>query len=399
MSSRLLHAISRGLLAALIVLLSACGSGESEAEFEPAAPPVSTRIQLGGDEGNPVVRGVSYDYSPANALITMSYRRPVEANGNKRHSLDFTVEAAESWSLYFDLPAGQQRITPGRYEVGTVFPDDGLVAVAHVARSARLLTMYRQCARAVDDTNPPTDWTMAYKGGGAGSSLGWFAVESVSYEDDGNTIASIAIRFELHCKIYPRFGPVEDSPKLRGLVHYVASDRTTLAGPATPPPGLWSPTLPLPPGNVLHLESEPGDPVGKGRTFTLQASDDTELHADGSAGSRNLRFGGTSPDSSWWAELKGMASLLQMQPGYYGDVRSPVSWHHEGGVNPVMRVQGLGGCDAGEDFLFALPYRGWFVIDSITYDDEFLTAIELRFEQRCEGATGALRGKLRWVRP
>ena len=42
-------------------------------------------------------------------------------------------------------------------------------------------------------------------------------------------------------------------------------------------------------------------------------------------------------------------------------------WQSDGGVSPVMRVQ--------------------------TYDDQSLNAIELRFEQRCEGATGALRGK------
>ncbi len=94
-----------------------------------------------------------------------------------------------------------------------------------------------------------------------------------------------------------------------------------------------------------------------------------------------------------------MASLRELKPGYYGELRSAETWHHDGGVSPVMRVQGLGGCSGGDDFLFALPYRGWFVIDSISYDDQSLNAIELRLEQRCEGATGALRGKLRWVRP
>ncbi len=106
-----------------------------------------------------------------------------------------------------------------------------------------------------------------------------------------------------------------------------------------------------------------------------------------------------SPDATWTAEFADRFFGFELRPGYYGDLRSSESFFHDVGISPVMRVRGLGWCSSGEDPLFGLPYRGWFVIDSITYDDQLLAAVELRFEQRCEGATGALRGKLRWVRP
>jgi hypothetical protein len=39
---------------------------------------------------------------------------------------------------------------------------------------------------------------------------------------------------------------------------------------------------------------------------------------------------------------------------------------------------------------------GWFVVDSVTYVGETLTAIDLRFEQHCEGTAPALYGKIHW---
>lgn len=39
---------------------------------------------------------------------------------------------------------------------------------------------------------------------------------------------------------------------------------------------------------------------------------------------------------------------------------------------------------------------GWFVVDSITYDGPDLIAIELRFEQYCDGNMAALNGAIRW---
>jgi len=40
---------------------------------------------------------------------------------------------------------------------------------------------------------------------------------------------------------------------------------------------------------------------------------------------------------------------------------------------------------------------GWFVVDSVTYNEIALTAIDLRFEQHCEGDLPALHGEIHWV--
>ena len=41
--------------------------------------------------------------------------------------------------------------------------------------------------------------------------------------------------------------------------------------------------------------------------------------------------------------------------------------------------------------------HGWFVVDAVTYVGDTLTAIDLRFEQHCEGHAPALRGEIHWI--
>jgi hypothetical protein len=38
-------------------------------------------------------------------------------------------------------------------------------------------------------------------------------------------------------------------------------------------------------------------------------------------------------------------------------------------------------------------------VDRITYVDNVLTSIDLRFEQHCEGGSTALRGAMHWDKP
>lgn len=40
---------------------------------------------------------------------------------------------------------------------------------------------------------------------------------------------------------------------------------------------------------------------------------------------------------------------------------------------------------------------GWFVVDSVTYNGDALTAIDLRFGQHCQGGTPVLYGEIFWV--
>lgn len=80
-----------------------------------------------------------------------------------------------------------------------------------------------------------------------------------------------------------------------------------------------------------------------------------------------------------------MNTLPDLRAGYYGGLlrftsHNPatggLSWYGEGR-----------GCNVAS---------GWFVIDSISYTGDSLSAIELRFEYHCEQDAPALRGYIRW---
>ncbi len=90
----------------------------------------------------------------------------------------------------------------------------------------------------------------------------------------------------------------------------------------------------------------------------------------------------------WMADFQGMNTLAQLQPGYYGNLqRYPFNNPVRGGLN----WSGNGrGCNT---------LTGWFVVDSATYVQGNLTALDLRFEQHCEGGAAALHGKVHWRAP
>jgi hypothetical protein len=81
-----------------------------------------------------------------------------------------------------------------------------------------------------------------------------------------------------------------------------------------------------------------------------------------------------------------MNILTQLQPGYYGNLmRYPFN-------NPVR-----GGLNWSGDGRGCNTLTGWLVVDNATYDNDILTAIDLRFEQHCDGATPALHGQIHWT--
>ena len=82
-----------------------------------------------------------------------------------------------------------------------------------------------------------------------------------------------------------------------------------------------------------------------------------------------------------------MNTISQLQPGFYpGLTRYPFN-------NPV-----LGGISWYGDGRGCNTLKGWFTVDNVTYDvNGVLTAIDLRFEQNCEGGTTALHGAIHWA--
>ena len=81
-----------------------------------------------------------------------------------------------------------------------------------------------------------------------------------------------------------------------------------------------------------------------------------------------------------------MNSRNDLQPGYYADLRR-YPFH-----NPARGGLSWSGEGRGCNTLI-----GWFAVDSVTYLDGVLTAIDLRFEQHCGGGTPALHGVVRWA--
>jgi hypothetical protein len=147
------------------------------------------------------------------------------------------------------------------------------------------------------------------------------------------------------------------------------------------PSGLWRPPAGAAPasGNFVYLQSDAGDYIGGGFTYTYTPASST---IGVSANGRHLSVS----VADWHGDFETMNSVSRIEPGYYPDlIRWPFNNPAKGGLS--WAGQGRG-CNT---------LRGWFVIDRVTYTNGNLTAVEMRFEQHCEGGTPALRGAIRWT--
>jgi hypothetical protein len=140
-----------------------------------------------------------------------------------------------------------------------------------------------------------------------------------------------------------------------------------------PPP---DPAAPLP--NFIRLQSEAGDYIGGGQNFEY-----TQVNAILTARIfANLVLVSVRGDASWNGEFA-VPAFSPVQVGTYAGAtrfytaESPgLTWSGEGrGCSSVM---------------------GSFSIDSLTYASGVLSSIDLRFDQRCDGAVAALRGTIHW---
>ena len=226
----------------------------------------------------------------------------------------------------------------------------------------------------------PTVGTFTVSGDGRGcNSSGWFVIDSISFS--GDNVTGVDLRFEQHCD--------GKAAALHGKVHWRSDDPTVPNGPQMPPPaGLWTPPAQAIPatGNVVYLKSDRGDFVGQGLEKTYTPLDSVIKVGDVGMGSVGNRFDlAVYGDEEWTGFFQAMYTLPDLQVGYYGNLLDfpfgnsaygSISWYGEGRA-----------CGSA---------TGWFVIDSITYSGSSVSAIELRFEQRCGVSTAALHGYIRW---
>lgn len=163
----------------------------------------------------------------------------------------------------------------------------------------------------------------------------------------------------------------------------VSDGATTSAVAKTQVLVLWKPPAGSTPtsGNFFYMQSDAGDYIGGGKTRTFTQSDSMlSVTANGS------HVGVSINGDGWWsADFTGPNAAARIEPGYYGDLmRYP--FH-----NPVK-----GGLSISGDGRGCNQLTGWFMVDSVSYEGSTLKAIDLRYEQHCEGGSAALRGRLRW---
>ena len=327
------HTRRGAFLSLLASLTMGCQSDSPGiAEPDPFASPSFVRLE--SDAGDYIGGGESYDYTQANSFIT------VTADSNY---LRIAVNADEHWVGRFQSPDSLDRLVPGVYSG---------------------VTRYRSQTTAAGSL----DWSGESRG--CNTLTGSFTIDSLTYNDD--VLSAIALRFVQHCD--------GAASALRGAIHWNSADITEPAGPANPPPtGLWMPPSGSVPanGNYVYLASDSGDYIGVGDT-SLYTQANTTIDVWAIASTTYVSVG------PWNGNFHAMHTLDRLDPGYYpmvtrypfhNPVRGGLTWHGNGrGCNELI---------------------GWFIVDRVSYSSDDLTALELRFEQRCEGGTPALRGAIR----
>ena len=347
------------LLLVFPALLAACGGGGGGAGNPggqsgngpvPAVPapvtpsvanplPTANAISLQSEQGDPIGQGKSYQYTPANASISVTA---------SRNRLVVKVEGDEAWTGVVQTGGNATELKVGEY---TALPryQDGMDA------SQGGLTWWgndRSCT----------------------SSTGWVAIDSVAYAD--GQLVAISLRFQRNCN--------GAAAALRGTVNYTVNDRSTGASPASLPGDLWRPpsTVAASVGNYAYFESADGDYVGLGKTYLFDRRS-APVTVSGSGMPLDIQVEG---DDMWAAEIRAPSAQFRLAPGYYPDVKAArFSNPVKGGMSWIAAGRG---CSTS---------TGWFAVDVAEYDASgTIKRLDLRFEQHCEGRAAPLRGAIHY---
>ena len=335
-----------------LLVVTACNVGEPvwllrtvDNPIDNSPPPASTPpaqgsyVLLNSDVGDYIGAGEDYLYTKADSLISVTASDA---------QLTVEIDGDEGWTGEFILPDTYARLENGAYPNLTRYPfHDAIVG------------------------------GLSWSGEGRGCNTldGSLTIDTVTY--DGDTLTDIGLSFEQYCE--------GDSPALRGQIRFDASDATTPPGPVVPAPaGLWAPTQGSTPAsdNYVYLVSEQDDFIGAGANY-LYTDETATITVEQTDGLLSVSVQGPE---DWTGNFKGMNFLADLEEGYYGDLqRYPFQ-------NPVKGGLSWSGEGRGCNRL-----TGWFAVDSVTYDAGAITAVDLRFEQHCEGNTPALYGEIRWA--
>ena len=163
-----------------------------------------------------------------------------------------------------------------------------------------------------------------------------------------------------------------------------APGTATTPQPFTPiPAGLWQPPFGATPsaGNYVYLQSDAGDFIGQGQTYTYTPLN-AQLTFSAITGGVGVSIRG---NTDWSGEFVGPSTMSQVQVGYYSGL---TRWPFHNSV--------LGGLNWSGDGRGCNMLLGWFAVDNVTYTNGVLSGVDLRFEQQCEGGQAALHGAVHW---
>lgn len=301
-----------------------------------AVPGSGNYVYVTGDTLHFIIQGDTFLYrSDASVMAVSTLDRGVAV----------AVTSAERWDMRFVPMAPETKLQVGYYAFlsGKNNPALGFMGVGGGAAN-------RGCER----------------------NRGWFVVERADY--NGAQLTALDLRFEMKCGDLPGY--------MRGQVHWRIGDASQPAGPANPmPAGLWSPPADALPasGNAYYLESDAGDVVGRGEKV-LHTNADGMFTPGRFANGLSFRING---DRHWGTLFLPMSVLSRLEPGYYGNLSNNAA------LGSITVSNNMYNCQYGT--------VGWFAVDSVSYNSVGeLTSIDMRFEQRCDVSTAALRGRLRW---
>ena len=322
--------------------------------FNSAPTTGTTKVTLQSDPDDLIGRGQNFMYTKKNTSLTVTANAnyfSIAANGDDEHmvaTLEMPVGSAMvSGQTYTGLRNGLYGNTPVNFAV-------------KIHRHSSVYYPYF-CSKNSSST---------------------VSVPTVEYRD-GNVV-SLILEFEQRC---------DESPKgaLRGRIEWYANDPTLPDGPIAPPPaGLWTPASDQLPanGNYVYLKSEPGDPVGAGKTIVATGSDFQVGEAYGTISVFRPALSATPNLPDFLGVFWGLASGARPTRGFYGGLTA-FAGSYNAAKGTATWMHGGNSCGSSS---------GWLVIDDIAYTGGTISRLKLRFEQRCSDASAPMRGAVNWTR-
>lgn len=197
---------------------------------------------------------------------------------------------------------------------------------------------------------------------------GWYMIDGIAYSD--GVLSLLQLRFEMLCNS-PSF-------PIHGALSWSLSNPQYESKPAIPPLGLWSPANLSKYENILYLESKDEEILGEiGHVICAIGSQTTV-----STVQSTLAIQITCKGNIWQGMFTPMASLSQLEAGYYGDIE--VFSAYSSPLKGTFRFSPLN-CDR----------TGWFAVDSISYSQGVIASVAIRFEENCPNRP-ALKGYFNW---